>query len=82
MNYNFYDKLVEETSNLLIGHLSISGDLVKWEFLGLSENLNDEELMEIYQDDIEILLEYTDLEEHSLGEPQIGYNYISFYIEI
>lgn len=82
MNYEFYDKLLDDVSDILVGTLTNNGDLVKWEYAGLGEYLSEEELMEICQDDIEILLEYSDLEEHSIGEPHIGYDYISFYIEI
>jgi hypothetical protein len=82
MDYKFYDKLNEDTSDLLMGTLSHNGDLIRWEYDCFGQHNTEEHLMEVYHDDVEILLDNAELDEYSIGEPQIEMDFISFYIEI
>ena len=82
MDYKFYDKLIDDVSELLMGKLSNNGDLIRWEYDCFGQHIGEEHLMEVYHDDVEILLDNADLDEYSIGEPQIEVDFISFYIEI
>ena len=82
MNYKFYDKLSEDIGDLLSGVLTFTGDYIKWEYDCFGQHLGEEHLMEIYHEDVEIILDNADLTEYSIGEPQIEIDFISFYIEI
>lgn len=77
-----YDELADNVSDLLTGTISPNSDLIRWEYDAVGLYLDSDELMEVYYEDVEIILDNSSIDETKIGEPHIERDFISFYIEI
>ena len=82
MNNTTFELLINEASPYLIGALSYDGDLIKWEYDSLGYYISEDELLEIYEDDLEQIISVINIDPSHITKPHIENDYISFYIEI
>lgn len=81
-----FDILDEEVSHNLNGTISNDEIAIKWEYDCFNTDFEideseEEHLEKIYNDDIEIIKEYINIDDFNITNPTIEDTYISFYIE-